>query len=282
MSLDSLDDFDDGCFKSFIKVIYEYTGISISENRKVMVQGRLRKRVTQLKLKSYQAYLEYLKTQPSEKPNFIDLVTTNETTFFRTPRIWQYIEKTFLPEWFMQNPTKTFRVWSAAASSGEEAYSLASILYTFKQSHPAFKFSILGTDISGEMVDLCRKGVYRGRSVESYKIGKPDLFSMYLQRHGDAYSVASSLRSHVRFERHNLFEPLKSSDKFDLILVRNVFIYFKAEDQEKILGLMHPKLEDQGLIMIGESETLNNLKCSFQKVENLIYRKVSTQIKAAG
>ena len=111
--------FTEKCFLECLALIHELTGITVATNRVSMVEGRLRKRVLLLKLESYEDYLKLVKQDKKEQVFFIDLVTTNETYFFRTPRIWDYLETKFLPEWFAKHPKQVFTAWSAAASSGD-------------------------------------------------------------------------------------------------------------------------------------------------------------------
>lgn len=120
------------CFRKFCKVIHQLTGVTIGSDRTTLVEGRVRRRIRSLSLDSYEEYLQLVETDKREQTTFIDLITTNETYFFRTPRIWSYLFETFLPDWHEQNTGRTFKVWSAAASSGEEAHSLGVLCEAFK------------------------------------------------------------------------------------------------------------------------------------------------------
>ena len=261
------------CFQAFLKLIYDLTGITIAQNRTSMVEGRLRKRVSALGLSSYEAYLQLVKEDRTEQVSFIDLVTTNETYFYRTPRVWEYIQNKFLPEWHLKHPKQVFMAWSAAASSGEEAHTLGLICQFFKEKNPNFVYQIMGTDISNEMVGLCQQGKYSGRSIESFKNQRPELFEKYMKKLEDgSYQAVPEIKSRIRFCQHNLFKSFQSKDKFDLVLIRNVLIYFKPNDQEKVLSLIVPKLSEQGVLIIGESESLSHIQTSFKHQEPLVYR----------
>lgn len=272
------------CFAEFLKLIHQLTGITISANRTSMIEGRLRRRVLALNLSSYEDYLNRVRTDKTEEAQFIDLVTTNETYFFRTPRIWEYLETRFLPAWARENPGTSLKIWSAAASSGEEAHSLGVICQAFRESHPAFSYQILGTDISGEMVELCQKGEYSGRSIEAFRQTRGSLFERYMRPVSEfSYQADPEIRKRLRFQRHNLFSSLESREKFDLVLLRNVLIYFKGEDQEKVLSLIAARLSEKGLLVIGESESLSHIQVPFRHEEPLIYRPLpssSAQRKA--
>jgi len=169
------------CFSDVLALVHELTGITIAKNRTSMIEGRLRKRVHALGLRSYEEYLRLVRQDTKEQVCFIDLVTTNETQFFRTPRVWNYIEKKFLPEWFTKHPKQVFTAWSTAASSGEEAHSLAILCEAFKEKNPSFLYQIIGTDISNEMVELCNRGEYSGKSIHAFQKTKPELFEDYMR-----------------------------------------------------------------------------------------------------
>lgn len=262
------------CLNDFIKLIHELTGITIASNRNFMVEGRLRKRLTTLGLTSYESYLKLVREDRSEQVNFVDVVTTNETYFYRTPRVWDYIEKKLLPEWLVSHPKAVFTAWSAAASSGEEAHTLGIICQAFKEKNPSFLYQISGTDISKEMVGLCQQGHYSGRSIESFKKTRPELFEKYMTKAvGESFQVISEIKSRLKFQQHNLFQALQHKERFDLVLIRNVLIYFKGPDQEKVISLIGPKMVEDGVMIIGESESLNHINTNFKSVEPLVYKQ---------
>lgn len=269
---------DEKCFNDFLKLIYELTGITIAKNRNSMVEGRLRKRMTTLAINNYEEYLSLVKNDPQERVKFIDLITTNETYFFRTPRIWDYIEKTVLPQWRKQYPVSgTFNAWSAAASSGDEAHTLGVIFQAFKEKNSGFAYRVTGTDISAEMIALCRAGLYSGKSIEFFKKNRLDYFNKYMVRAGtEQYKAVDVIRNSIQFVQHNLFKKFQAKEKFDLILIRNVLIYFTPADQEKVLGLLSPLLKPHGVLIIGESESLSHIKTPFKHVEPLIYQLDAT------
>lgn len=266
---------NDKCLNDFIKLIHELTGITIASNRNSMVEGRLKKRLSTLGLSSYENYLKLVREDTAEQVNFIDLVTTNETYFYRTPRVWDYIEKKLLPEWFSLHPKTVFTAWSAASSSGEEAHTLGVICQAFKDKNPTFLYQITGTDISKEMVDLCQRGHYSGRSIEFFKTNRPELFEKYLTKaHGENFQVIPEIKSRLKFHQHNLFQSLRNNDRFNLVLIRNVLIYFKGSDQEKVISLIGPKMTEDGVMIIGESESLTHINTNFKSLEPLVYKQM--------
>lgn len=262
-------EISEACLADLVDLIHRWTGITVGQNRKAMLYGRLKKRMKTVGQNTFEAYLHYVKNTPDEKQAFIDLVTTNETYFFRTPRIWDHLEKTFIPDWFAKHPGKIFRVLSGAASSGEEAHSLGIICQEFKETHPAFNYQIIGTDISTRMVAKATEGRYSGRSIESFRA--TPRFEKYMKAEGDQFRVITEVKSRIEFRSHNLFQKL-TLEPFDLILLRNVLIYFKGPDQEKVLANLVPSLRSDGLLIIGESESLVHIQTEFESIAPLIYR----------
>lgn len=273
MSLEDTDqDLNEQVFNKLVKVVHTHTGITLGSSKKIMLQARLRPRMRELSLHSFESYYDYLQSHKEEGPYFVDLVTTNETYFYRTPRIWEYIENEYLPNWFQKKQNVVFNVWSAAASSGEEAHTLGTVFQGFKEKHPAFQYQIFGTDISLEILSYAEKGQYSGRAIEMFKEKRPDLFQKFLKPDSNGqFSAIQEIRSRIKFQQHNLFEKPKFKTQFDLVLIRNVLIYFLGPDQEKVLSHVCLSMKPGAGLIIGESESLNRLKTSFSYKMPLVY-----------
>ncbi len=255
-----------------IDKVHSLTGITISEQKKTMLQSRLRKRMKHLSLATFEEYMSWLDKDKNEIQEFINVVTTNETSFFRTPRIWDYFQNDFLLKWHAANPGRQLKLWSAAASSGEEAFSLAICCTDFQRKNPKFDFKIIATDISTSVLDEAQKGIYNGRSVEFLRKSKPQLFEQYFTADGeDSFKISSSLKSRVSFTTHNLFTVKK--DQFDIVFLRNVLIYFNSVDQEKVLRNVGKSIPEDGMLVIGESESLNRLDTPYEFHQACIYSK---------
>lgn len=269
-----IEDLDQNALEAIIEQIYSLSGITISTTRKAMVQGRLRKRIRELDLSSYTAYLDLVKTSQDEQIKFVDMLTTNETTFFRTPRIWNYLLNQYLPKWMKEHPGQTFKAWSAAASSGEEAHSLAILCLVFQNLNPNFKFQIFGSDISHQMIEKCKLGLFSDKAIQGLNRYDSSLYNKYIQKiDNDTFKISDKVKQHLTFKPHNLFATAPNTNHFDLVLVRNVLIYFKANDQEKVLQNLERSLVNDGVLVIGESESLSHIKTDFEHLEPLIYRK---------
>ncbi|VVE50422.1 CheR family methyltransferase [Pandoraea anhela] len=258
--------------QALLRAVHRHTGISMNEKKWTMLQGRLRPRLRTLSLRCYRDYLALLENTPDEVRNFVNLVTTNETTFFRTPRVWDYFAQHYLPRWQAANPGRTFRMWSAAASSGEESYSAAMICEEFRTRHAGFQYQIHATDISSQVLAVATAGNYGGRSIDGLKQQRPAMLAKYFRPCAGGFTVAPALRAHVSFAEHNLYQRLAYREAFDLVMLRNVLIYFEAGDQERVLENVRRTLTPEGVLIVGESESLSRLSTGYQFEQPLIYR----------
>ncbi len=261
-----------------LELIHKLTGISMNESRKILIQGRLRPRARELGLSSYEQYLNYLNSNKNEIQEFVNLVTTNETSFFRTQRVWDFFLKDFLPSWTAANPKKTLRIWSAASSSGEEVYTIGICCEEHRLKNVGFNYQILGTDISSEVIAIAEKAKYSGRSIEHFKISNKQLFDKYLRPEENCFLVTSEVRSRIKFNLHNLYNVPAERNCYDIVFLRNVLIYFKPVDQEKVLLNISKSLISNGTLVIGESESLGSLNTPFKYKLALVYEKVESKI----
>jgi len=265
-------DADPGTQQALLRAVHRHTGISMNEKKWTMLQGRLRPRLRSLSLYCYRDYLALLENTPDEVRNFVNLVTTNETTFFRTPRVWDYFAQHYLPRWHAANPGRTFRMWSAAASSGEESYSTAMICEEFRARHTNFQYQIHATDISSQVLAVAMAGNYGGRSIDGLKQQRPAMLAKYFRPSAGGFTVAPELRAHITFAEHNLYQRMARREAFDLVMLRNVLIYFETTDQERVLENVRRTLAPEGVLIVGESESLSRLCTGYQFEQPLIYR----------
>jgi chemotaxis protein methyltransferase CheR len=252
--------------------VRRHTGIAMNERKWIMLKGRLRRRIMTLGLPDYRDYLRVLDTSAEEVRDFIDLVTTNETSFFRTPRIWEYVANEFLPKWTAERPSTPMRVWSAASSSGEEAWSMAMLCEEFRARNPGFRYSIVGTDISDGILASANMGRYNGRSMEGLRQNHPALLQKYFRSTAAEIVVGEALRAQVAFRRHNLYDVPRDIGPFDLVLLRNVLIYFDVDGQKAVLANVRRAMRPEGVLIVGESESLSRVAAGFAFEQPLIYR----------
>ena len=272
MSIPTLQ-LDAKSFDQLRSLVHQIMGITIKPGRHAMIEGRLRKRLRALDMGSYEEYIRRVKSNAEEQQAFIDAITTNETYFYRTPRIWNYLYDNYLKELPVTQEKFTLKVWSAASSTGEEAYTLGIFLEHFKRANPKFDYHIDGTDISSQVLSKARNGVYAGRSIERFRTACPELFEKYMVGSEESgYSVLPGIRRKVRFFPYNLFDEPRTSSHYHLILLRNVLIYFVKTDQCRVMENIFYQLKDSGTVIIGESESLNGIDTPLRSVSPTIYQ----------
>lgn len=268
----SVPELDQATLTALIALVRKHTGIAMGERKRNLLERRLRPRMNALALHDYRAYLERVEQDHDEVPHFIDMVTTNDTLFFRTPHVWTYLEQEFLPGWWATHQGKRLHIWSAAAASGEELYSMAMLCEEFLAKHPSFQYRIVGTDISRQMLELARTGCYTGRSVERLRETHPARLASYFRPSPrGCVQVSDALRRHVELRRHNLLHPLRPPQHFDLILLRNVLIYFDLEHQHVVLDQARHSMAPHAVMIIGESESISRLDTAYTLQRPMIY-----------
>lgn len=257
-------------FRLFQALFYDQLGLQLPPAKKPLVAGRLAKRLAALELGSYLEYYELLVGSEGgdEMEIAIDLITTHETYFFREPQHFNYLQQKILPQVAGQ---ADFRVWSAASSTGEEAYTLAMVLDQHRSPRP---WSVLGTDISLAVLRSARKGLFpevRGERIP------PHYLKRYCLKGKDRYSgyflVERALRERVEFRPNNLTSPCPELGQFDLILLRNVLIYFDPPTKQLVLGHLIDRLRPGGWLMVGHSESLQERPGRLEQLAPSIYRK---------
>lgn len=255
-------------FSQFQQLIYDIAGINLSEAKKVLLVGRLSKRLRALGLHSFSDYFRHLSqdNHAQERQTMVDLITTNETYFFREP---QHFE--FLREKAARCRTQgSFRVWSAASSSGEEAYSTAMVL---ADTLGMTGWDIVGTDISTKVLSSAHRGLY---SLErTHNIPKHLLKQYCLKGIMDQQGmllISRALRERTQFMYCNLLEPQRVPGPFDVIFLRNVMIYFNQETKQKVIANLLPYLKRDGHLIIGHSESLHGISTALVAERPTIYR----------
>ncbi len=258
-------------FSHFQRFIFDAAGISLSPAKKALVCGRLAKRLEARGLDSYGAYFSLLKdgADATETQLAIDLLTTNETYFFREPRHFDVLAREACAG--KGAAGVPYRVWSAASSTGEEAYTIAMVLHDCMGGRP---FEVVGTDISTRVVARARTGHYpeqRARQVP------PALLKRYclkgLGPQAGTLLVDRSLRRHVRFTHANLNAPLPDLGLFDVVFLRNVMIYFNGETKRQVVTRVLSRLKPGGVLFVGHSESLHGIDAAVRPIMPSVYRK---------
>ncbi len=272
----------DAVYSEMRAFIYELTGIYFQDSKKYLLEGRLGKRLQILGLRDFTEYLHILRNGTSrqeEMKSFFDAITINETFFFRNEPQFEAFEKSLVPEIVASKKTNgrcKLRAWSAASSSGEEAYTL-SMIYTekLKPKYPGLDFEVIGTDISPSVIETARKGIYREYSVRNmpkYYMGK------YIESSDGRHAVRDDVRRLARFEHMNLFDQraMRQMMGFDIIFCANVLIYFDTKSKIQVVSNLYDSLNKGGYLFIGYAESLHGISSAFKLVnfpKTVAYRK---------
>jgi chemotaxis protein methyltransferase CheR len=260
-------------------LIYEQSGISLSPDKKTMLELRVKRRLRSLHLDSFAEYCEYLfgpHGQKEEIVHLLDVVSTNKTDFFREPEHFEFLVRKAIPELMARNESgRPLLIWSAGCSTGEEPYTLAIVLKECGPANPGFRFRVLATDISTTVLAKAGRGVFTGEVVGPVPA---DLRQKYFMRSRDRDSkllrVVPELRQLVEFRRLNFMDAdFGLSQKADVIFCRNVIIYFDRPTQEQIIQKLAAQLVPGGYAFVGHSETLHDMDVPLVPVAPSLYRK---------
>jgi chemotaxis protein methyltransferase CheR len=265
-------EINDTEFKHLSSLLYDIAGITLTDAKKVLLTGRLSKRLKALDLNNYTQYFKYVTdaAHEAELQFMVDLLTTNETYFFREPQHFEFLKQIIPPA----KQGHVFRVWSAASSIGAEAYTIAMILADKLGEDGAWE--ILGTDISNSVLEQARRGQYR--IAEAEKIPPQYLKKYCLKGKGEQEGtllIDKKLREHVRFEQRNLnVEGMKKAGDFDVIFLRNVLIYFDIPTKQRVVANLIPSMKNGGYFIVGHSESLNGITNALTQEKPTVYRRL--------
>lgn len=255
-------------------ILNQRLGFNYTLQKKYLVQSRLNKRLDELNLGSYQAYLELIEKDPAEFTRLVTFVTTNVTSFFRESYQFQVLQEELLSP-LLANIKKDnkIRCWSAGCSSGEEAYTLAIVINEALQK--GWDLKILASDISTAKLQEGMAGIYPQERIEGIpRELRLKYFTQLIKKPG-YFQVKPVLRDQVCFRKINLVEEMEIPERiqFDIILCRNVFIYLTPVYQEKIIRGFYHLLKDKGYLFLGHSESLNYSDPRWTLLKKSIYRK---------
>lgn len=260
----------DSTFEMWRKYIYDRTGIYFQDNKKYLLESRLLKRISYLGLNGYEAYLDYLRYNSNgtnEIKYLFEAITINETFFFRNQPQLDALVTTVLPEIIKSKQMlgkNKIKIWSAASSSGEEAYSIAIVIDDLiKSKFNGIEFEIVGSDISNAVIDIARKGIFKEYSIRNtpgYYLKK------YFKINASQFEIAPKIKEMVTFKLLNLHDDLsmRMMLNFDIIFCANVLIYFDQTSKIKVVNHLYNALNNGGYLFIGYSETLHGISKAFK------------------
>ena len=258
-------------YDEFAKLIYKLASIHLGSNKDTMVSGRLNRRLRHYGLKTFSEYLDIVNdpANTAERQVLVDLLTTNETYFFREPRHFDFLLEEVIPRF---GPGRTPRIWSAACSTGEEPYTLAMIM---AQARGSGAWEIVATDINQQVLEQARSGLYPMEACEKIPL---DCLHKYclkgVRGQMGKLLIDKQLRNRVRFMTLNLTGEWQDIGEFDVIFLRNVMIYFDQATKRKLVGRMVQRLRAGGYLIVGHSESLTGVCDKIRAVWPSIYRKI--------
>lgn len=262
-------------FEKIQKMLYDYFGLHLTDQKITMVESRLRKILNKYKLDSYTQYYTLLKTDKTGKKliELINTLTTNHTYFWREPEHFEFFRDKALPYWSSElgkKNNRNLRIWSAGCSSGEEPYMLQILLLEhFKTQYPIWNAGILATDLSERVLNFAREGIY---PTDRLKKLSPTLRKKYFVDYNGKFKVKDFVAKEVLFRKFNLMNKFPFNNKFHIILCKNVMIYFDKPTRDKLFDKFYNALEDGGYLFIGLSETIGK-GTKFKYIQPSIYRK---------
>jgi chemotaxis protein methyltransferase CheR len=274
-------------FKRFQSLIYKHCGIRLDDRKQLLLRTRLQRRLRQIPMDDVEKYLEIV-TRPGGAEEFqslIDVVTTNETSFFRTQSHFDWLTNVFLPEVHSRRVTpggsRELRLWSAACSNGAEAYSLSFCLYDHRELVQGMKVKIFASDLCVSALDQARTGKYPQRFVDTLSPSMRKRFFDEVVASANSspsapreYQVRSEFRDQVEWIHHNLMHPLHRPP-MDCVFLRNVLIYFDDVSKQTVLTNVVNQIAPGGYLVVGPSEGIYGLDNPLKKINTFLYQKNS-------
>ena len=265
-------------FDKLARFIYDYSGIKMPPTKLTMLEGRLRRRLRATRHASFDDYCDFLFNEDGleqETVYLIDVVTTNKTDFFREAKHFEYMQTVALPT-LADSGVRTIRTWSSACSTGAEPYTMAMVLAEFVESRSDLSYSVLATDLSTDVLQTARRGIYAEDLVAPVPRDLQKKYVMVAKQQGRRdVRISPKLRSRVGFARMNLMdEKYPVGDTMHLIFCRNVLIYFDKQTQAGVLTRLCDCLAKGGYMFIGHSESITGFDLPLKQVSNTVFQRI--------
>ena len=253
-------------YEWFKAEILKLTKIDLNFYKEKQMRLRIDTLVTKNGAKSYEDYVALIKKDKALFEQFVNFLTINVSEFYRNPDQWKLMDESVIPK-LLANNNRQIKIWSAACSTGDEPYSLA---MAFSKHIPLSNIKILATDIDKQVIQHAQVGLYNAKSI----VGVPDdMKKKYFTQVGSSYQIADEIKKCVEFKEHNLLKDIYPKD-FDLILCRNVVIYFTDEAKDMIYQKFFESLKKKGVLFIGSTEQISNYKdIGFERLSSFYFQK---------
>lgn len=264
----------DSEFARIVKYTAMRYGINLY-NKKVMVTGRLDNYLESNGYKSYDEYMDRVESDftGQEAQNLINILTTNHTYFMRESEHFEFLKDVILPELKeREKASRDLRIWSAAASSGEEPYTIAMVIKDFfGLDYLNWDTSILATDISRKVLDKAVEGIYGKEQIEQLPLWWQK--SNFTRINEENYQVKKEIRDRVIFRQFNLMNPLPFKRRLHVVFLRNVMIYFDEETKRRVISKIYDFMEPGGYLIIGGTESIDKSATKFNFIRPSVFRK---------
>jgi len=265
-------------FNKIRELVYKVSGIKLSDIKKPLVVGRLKKIIIEHGFSNFMEYYNYvLNDKSGESLNkLITKISTNHTFFNRESEHFEFFTNTALPvvyKQLMNKKSNDLRIWCAASSSGEEPYMIIMRMLDFFEDKHGWNSKLLATDISHKVLLEAIEGTYSEDSISKLPVNYRNKYFNKLETE-NKWQVKGAVRKKVLFKKFNLMHKFPFKDQFDIIFIRNVMIYFDQVTRQTLVDKLYKYLKQGGFLFIGHSETLNNIDSGFKFVKSSVYRKV--------
>ncbi len=249
------------------KQIYSLTTIDLNAYKERQMKRRIDTLISKHKIAGYDQYVQALKTDKALFEEFVNYITINVSEFYRNPEQWKMLDQQIFPE-LIGKFGKNLKIWSAACSTGDEPYSLVMAL---SRHVPLNQIRIIATDLDKQVIAKAKTGLYNAKSIEAVPA---DLKKKYFTQVGPSFKISDEIKARVEFREHNLLKDPYPSD-CDLIVCRNVLIYFTEEVKEEIFVKFHKNLKPGGILFIGSTEQIiNHRDIGYARKSSFFYEKV--------
>ncbi len=257
-------------FNRVKELLFDYCGIFLQEGKEALVQSRLMRRMRKLGIESFSAYLDFIERPESggEFLSFVDVLTTNKTHFFREAQHFDFIKRHIIPTLEGRNA----KWWSAGCSSGEEPVTTSIVLQEARRNTSWSSVKILATDISREVLKVAKNGVYPSTRMK-------DVPDSTRRKYFDAignneFKVKENIQSMITYGRLNLMEDWPLKGNFQVIMCRNVMIYFNRQTQQEVVQKFYDQLQPGGYLFLGHSESVSSNNKGFKNLAPAVYQKI--------
>ena len=250
-------------YEQFEAAVLKMTTIDLTAYKEKQMKRRIDTLINKHKISGYEEFVKLLKTDKALFDEFVNYLTINVSEFYRNTDQWELMDKTFIPE-LIKKFGKNLKIWSAACSTGDEPYSL---VMAFSRHIPMNQIKIIATDLDKQVIAQAKTGLYSAKSIA----GVPDDFKKkYFTQVGPSYKISDEIKAHVKFSEHNLLKD-KYDTNYDMIVCRNVLIYFTDEAKDEVFRKFFTSIKPGGFLFIGSTEQIVNYKDMGYTRENSFY-----------